>query len=182
LGVGTDGPRFDTNDLNGEPILNFVDGGADANIISAITMADFPTDAFTVYMVAKLQDEVQTHDYWGSDGSTPGHLHVVKHFSEELRVWDNAYQAEVVIPDPAAWHIIETKFDTVSGDYVNRVNEGTAVAEAGTERELGNFSLGDSVFGTSDGLYCAEFIVYEVVLSNEDAASIRSYLASRYGL
>ena len=184
--TGADQPTYQTNELNGLPVVRF--DGINDTLTRATISTSGNTTIFLVLVTATL----------GSDSrlifSSLSSSNVQGEFAFHTRVdntvfWSRRETASSAVRDVTSQVLSDTTaylFSTVfnSGAYFLSVN--------GTENTTdtpNNFGTGDATawkVGSGDGTFwngdMAEIIVYDSALSTGNRQSVESYLATKYNI
>ncbi len=190
---GADGgsPLYETNELNGQPIVRF--GGNSNDNVGRASLTNFPTSAITTVTVLKTTDGTgTTYSYASSAGNNDFFQDQTQ--NGRFAIANSATTPSGVAFDDGQWNIYIHTWQSSGGSYViykNGTNSSSGTFQSGaTMTTGGTLTIGAEQDVTGGGFDAnqdydgdiAEVMIYNTVLNDAQRVVVENYLASKFDL
>jgi hypothetical protein len=179
-------PLFKTGGANGKPYLRFADS-TDQYVFSNTLSTIYSTTAWTTFIVIRPQanggSNQNTAPFLFSYGGGQGGINLKNDGSNRFGVWqrsggsDGTFLGSTSTYTQNVWYIVECWYD---GTNINiKVNNDTTASTARGSAST-SFTAGIGSNGLTSDI--AERVTYNVDIGSTNRASVRQYLADKYGI
>lgn len=179
-GLSTVRPSYETNELNGLPVVSFDGIDEFDDNLQTPDFAGGSLSSFTVFLVQRYRSSFGTQE--GSfDGESDLQCYLFRATDNNSSYCNNGSQIGPATGATNSWHVLCAVVDGASSRL--RYNAGTAATGTLSATSLTRATLGIRGNGQDAAdVDIAEVLIYDSALSTSDEEDVRDYLITRYGL